>query len=211
MSHGGGRALEPAEAAYVRQYVEDFNTPDHAESRRRGRDVLRRELAALEAVQSFGAFSVLDAGCGDGHFSLAARSAGLSTTLLDVDRTITGEANDLLARRGFTPSPTINGLIEHLSPDHGRWDAAVCMEVVEHVPRPAAVVRALAARVRRVVVLTTPVGRAYWDPGHVHIFEDEAQLSDALALDANFRRVHIERIPSRDGDTDRVFFVVGEV
>lgn len=203
--------LEPAEAEYVRQYIADWNTADHVAARQRGREPLFRELEAVRVVQEHGCFSVLDAGCGDGHFALAARTASLTTTLLDVDRAITDEANALLARHGFTPAPTIHGLIEHLTPEHGKWDAAVCMEVVEHVPRPQALVRALAARVRRVVVLTTPVADGYWDPGHIHRWDDEGRLADGLALEANFRRVTVSRIPSREGDTDRVFLIVGEV
>lgn len=198
--------LDLGDDAYRDLYRGDWRTPTHREARERGREVLVRERKVVEAVVRSGSRTLLDAGCLDGYLALDACRMGLEVTLLDLSEEIVAKADDTLARNGFRAARRIVSLIETMNRFRA-WDACVATEVVEHVRRPDLVMAALRRAARKVVVLTTPVGRYYDDPLHVWHWSDEEALEEALRL-RMFSDHSIERIREAGGE---VFLVVATV
>ena len=91
---------------------------------------------------------VLDYGCGDGVLAVALAQA---------------------ARFGAG----IPGLTLTRSEPEGAFDLVFCTEVLEHIEDDAGFAGRLAALALPggLVIGTTPVGRAFWDPDHRHIYE----------------------------------------
>jgi len=92
--------------------------------------------------------SILDVGCGGGLLAEAMARKGadvvgldLSEELLDVARLHALEAGVQLEYRAESAEV-------HASKHAGRYDVVTCMEMLEHVPDPAAIVAALATLVR---------------------------------------------------------------
>jgi 2-polyprenyl-3-methyl-5-hydroxy-6-metoxy-1,4-benzoquinol methylase len=118
---------------------------------------------------------VLDYGCGDGAFAAALALAGAAVVGYDISTTAIAQAARFAA---LTP-----GLVVSTSPPEPRaFDLVFCTEVLEHIEddRAFAAQVAQCARPGGRVVGTTPVGRAFWDPDHKHIY-DMAQLTAVLS------------------------------
>lgn len=91
---------------------------------------------------------LLDAGCGGGVLSEALAARGANVTGIDL-----GDAALAVARRHAEKSNLsityVKSSIEAMaSAVPGTFDVVTCMELLEHVPDPAAIVRACAALVR---------------------------------------------------------------
>lgn len=91
---------------------------------------------------------VLDVGCGGGIFSEALARRGAEVTGLDAGAGAL-EVARLHALEAGLEIGYRHGTAEALAAEHpGRYDAVACMELLEHVPDPASLVRACAALAR---------------------------------------------------------------
>lgn len=113
---------------------------------------------------------VLDLGSGRGGLSVALGARGLPTTALDLRFRNCGVAR-LRARRYGLEVPAVNSVGEDLPFADSSFDAVACLEVLEHVARPPAVLR----EIRRVLkphgrCAVTVINRwAHFDP-HYHLW-----------------------------------------
>lgn len=107
-----------------------------------------RRLAA-DAVAGFerrhGALAgtvMADVGCGPGYYTEAFRAAGATVLPLEYDP-------DELRLAGDPPSGAVVGDAQRLPIRTGALDAVFCSNMLEHTPRPAAVIDELARVLRR--------------------------------------------------------------
>lgn len=192
--------LHATDAEIAAFYERDRGTAHHAGGR--DRRPLFREYAVLAAVEQARARTVLDVGCGDGHLAQAMVRAGLSVVVMDA----THGAVDEAIRR--TNAPGLVRLVEDLDVVEA-FDAVTCCETIEHLRDPRGAVARLARAARDLVVLTTPVGHCYDDPGHLHHWPDARALCEALDVERVFVERLVAEIPSQWGDTGRVFILMG--
>jgi 2-polyprenyl-6-hydroxyphenyl methylase / 3-demethylubiquinone-9 3-methyltransferase len=91
---------------------------------------------------------VLDVGCGGGVLAEAMARKGANVTGIDVATKLlkVAELHALETGVGVEYRQTSAEELAHREP--GAWDVVTCMEMLEHVPDPASVVRACAALVR---------------------------------------------------------------
>lgn len=181
-------------------YERDRQTAHHAGGR--DRRPLLREYAVLAAVEQAHAKTVLDVGCGDGHLAQAMVRAGLSVVVMDATQ---GAVDEAIRR---TNAPGLVGLVENLGAVDA-FDAVTCCETIEHLRDPRNAVARLARAARDLVVITTPAGRCYDDPSHLHHWDDAAALIEALDVRGVFVEHLVAEIPSQWGDTGRVFLLMG--
>jgi 2-polyprenyl-6-hydroxyphenyl methylase/3-demethylubiquinone-9 3-methyltransferase len=110
-------------------------------------ELVRHFAGARSGMRPLDGLSVLDVGCGGGLICeplarLGARVTGLDPAMENVEaarRHAAGQGLSIHYRRGS---------VEDLGAEGLEFDAVVCLEVVEHVPEPAAFVAACAALVR---------------------------------------------------------------
>ena len=69
-------------------------------------------------------------------------------------------------------------------PDNS-FDVVYALEVIEHVPRWKELLDQMLRVAIKKVVITTPVGKSFWDPGHVNFFS----LEDFAYLDADIEEI----------------------
>lgn len=188
-------------------YASDRDKPKHVAGRKRA--PLYREYAVAAAVAQLDCDTVLDVGCGDGHLAALLTRCGHEVAVADVVESSVGEAQRRIVRADPTRSPSSwVGLVEDLSFVRA-FDAVTCCETIEHVRDPRRAVANLARAARRLVVLTTPVGRCYDDPSHLHHWDDGQALVEALDVRSHFSEVLVHEIPSRLGDEGLVFMLMG--
>jgi 2-polyprenyl-6-hydroxyphenyl methylase/3-demethylubiquinone-9 3-methyltransferase len=141
----------------------------------------------MQAIEHCGAKRVLDIGCGNG--ALAARLADRGLTVTGIDTSASGieVARTSVPRAQFAVQ-SVDGDLGVLAPES--FDAAVSMEVIEHLFNPRALVR-LAHRVLKPgghLIVTTPYHgflknlalsvtngwdkhlNPLWDGGHIKFF-----------------------------------------
>ena len=99
-----------------------------------------------ECAGSLAGKTVLDAGCGGGILSESMARAGATVTGIDLaEKSLKIAA----ARPGIRREGRIKVPVEELAAEQpARYDVVTCMEMLEHVPDPASVVRACSTLVK---------------------------------------------------------------
>lgn len=117
------------------------------------RFVLRRFFARIgAALQEVGPTSILDAGCGEGELwrrDVLPQSVPIIS--LDLNPESLAYFRDHTAQRNLVCSSLLDLPFADQS-----FDAALCLEVLEHLPDPAAALRELARVTRKAVILSVP-------------------------------------------------------
>ena len=91
---------------------------------------------------------LLDVGCGGGLLAESLARAGARVTAIDLAPGMIEVARLHAAAAGLAIDYRLAGAEELLRESAAGFDTVTCMEMLEHVPRPAAMVRTLAALVR---------------------------------------------------------------
>jgi 2-polyprenyl-6-hydroxyphenyl methylase/3-demethylubiquinone-9 3-methyltransferase len=112
-------------------------------------DINPLRLGWIQSHQSLSGLTVLDVGCGGGILSDAMARAGASVTGIDMSSKALGVAK-LHALEVSTPGVVYREITAEALADEmpAAFDVVTCMEMLEHVPEPASVVRACARLVK---------------------------------------------------------------
>ncbi|MBI1649272.1 bifunctional 2-polyprenyl-6-hydroxyphenol methylase/3-demethylubiquinol 3-O-methyltransferase UbiG [Hyphomicrobium sulfonivorans] len=112
------------------------------------RDHLKHHFFIADAgLKPLAGLRIVDVGCGGGLVSEPLARLGATVTAIDptIDSIAVARAHS--ASQGLDIDYRTTS-IEELAASGAQFDAAVCMEVIEHVPDPAAFVRSIAEAVR---------------------------------------------------------------
>lgn len=88
---------------------------------------------------------VLDVGCGGGLLSEAMARAGAQVAALDLAAPLIDVARLHASAEGLSIDYRIESVEAHVAANAGRYDLVTCMEMIEHVPDPSAIIAACAA------------------------------------------------------------------
>ena len=105
-------------------------------------------LEWIESIAPLAGLRVLDVGCGGGILSEGMAAAGAEVTGIDLSE----KALSVARLHLFESELEVD--YQHVSAEHlakahaGKYDVVTCMEMLEHVPDPASIVRACAQLVR---------------------------------------------------------------
>lgn len=91
---------------------------------------------------------VLDVGCGGGLLSEALARAGAEVTGIDLAPAVLEVARMHLVESGLTVDYREVSAEDLAAAEPGRYDVVTCMELIEHVPDPASLLRACAGLLR---------------------------------------------------------------
>ena len=105
-------------------------------------------LAYVERDGSLHGRRVLDVGCGGGLLSEAMARRGARVTGLDLAADVLEVARAHARGSGIQVNYQLEAAEDHARLHGGHYDMVTCMEMLEHVPDPPAVVTALAALVK---------------------------------------------------------------
>jgi 2-polyprenyl-6-hydroxyphenyl methylase/3-demethylubiquinone-9 3-methyltransferase len=105
-------------------------------------------LQYVERAGPLVARKVLDVGCGGGLLSEAMARKGARVTGIDLAEDLLQVARLHSLEGGIEVDYLLESAEAHASGHAGKYDIAACMEMLEHVPDPTAVVDALARLVR---------------------------------------------------------------
>jgi 2-polyprenyl-6-hydroxyphenyl methylase/3-demethylubiquinone-9 3-methyltransferase len=104
--------------------------------------------AYIAARAPLGGARVLDVGCGGGLLAEALAAAGASVTGIDLAPGMIEVARLHAAESGLTLDYRVADAQQLAAATPGAFEVVTCMEMLEHVPEPAAMVATLAALVR---------------------------------------------------------------
>ncbi len=105
-------------------------------------------LAYVERAGALAGRRVLDVGCGGGLLAEAMARKGARVVGLDLADELLQVAKLHALESGTSLEYRLEPAEEHAAAHAGEYDVVTCMEMLEHVPDPAAVVAALARLVR---------------------------------------------------------------
>jgi 2-polyprenyl-6-hydroxyphenyl methylase/3-demethylubiquinone-9 3-methyltransferase len=88
--------------------------------------------------------TVADVGCGAGILAEAMSASNASVTGIDISASLIAAANEHARGHGLTITYATSGPEEFAATHPHQFDVVTCMEMLEHVPDPAAVVSACA-------------------------------------------------------------------
>lgn len=138
---------------------------------RKGATAGGRDLSGVvEFLRSYGVVSVLDAGCGFGHWSLSLARAGFQLTATDISSEAVRMVENQSRQEGLSITAEVCAMqeLEHLG---RRFDAIVCNSVLDHMPPHDA-----ALAVRNISQVVEPGGIAYLSfDGLKEMFAEEAR------------------------------------
>jgi SAM-dependent methyltransferase len=150
---------------------------------------------------------VVDLGCGEGYLTYALRRAGFECVGVDLSSTVVARA-----RRRFGRDDWFFTVDELARADFAGADLVVALELVEHVPEPARLLRDAVALLKDggAVLMTTPnrdasSPEAVWQsdlpPVHLHWFGTRAltELAVQAGCDVEFREVPEAITAQHDG------------
>lgn len=167
-----------------------------------------------EMLKSHGCADVLDLGCGNGSFSAVLASAGFNVTGLDHSSSGIQIASNKHPKVSFAQHDVTQSLPSNL---HGKFDAVVSTEVIEHLLLPRRLMEnaLIALKPGGLLIVTTPY-HGYWknlalavtnkfdnhwhplrDYGHIKFFSKTTMLAlfEEFALQ-NIRFSTVGRIPA---------------
>ncbi len=102
-------------------------------------------LAFVQQHATLAGIDALDVGCGGGLLSEAMARAGARVSALDLAAPLLDVAQLHASANGLAIDYRRQPVEVHAAEHVGRYDVVTCMEMLEHVPDPAAVVAACAA------------------------------------------------------------------
>lgn len=105
-------------------------------------------LAYINARVDLKDKAVLDVGCGGGLLTEAMAAAGALVTAIDASAEGLAVARSHLADSGLDVDYRLTTAEEFAQNQPGRFDAVTCMELIEHVPSPASLVRSCSRLLR---------------------------------------------------------------
>ena len=144
--HASTQNADPAELAKFAALAQSWWDPKGPSKPLHDLNPVR--LQYLERAVGLRAKQVLDVGCGGGILSEAMARAGAQVLGIDLSRPVLDVA-ELHALEGKVAVRVPGGRAEELAQERpAAFDLVTCMEMLEHVPDPAAAVAALAALVR---------------------------------------------------------------
>jgi 2-polyprenyl-6-hydroxyphenyl methylase/3-demethylubiquinone-9 3-methyltransferase len=138
--------VDPAEIAKFDALAERWWDPDGEFKPLHDLNPLRLEFIRSRAALA-GA-TVLDVGCGGGILSESLAAEGATVTGIDLAETPLKIAELHALERNLNVQYQLESVEAHAAVHAGRYDIVTCMEMLEHVPRPEAIVARLAELLR---------------------------------------------------------------
>ena len=105
-------------------------------------DINDLRLDVINRCMDLNGKQVIDVGCGGGILSEAMAAAGAVVTGIDISRSALSVARNHAEISGLHIDYRQSTVEEMAEADAGRFDLVVCMELLEHVPDPGAIIRA---------------------------------------------------------------------
>ncbi len=154
---------------------------------------LARVAKVLSILKGIAPAELLDIGSGRGAFLWPLLDAFPWLPITALDR-LEYRVADLHAVHdgGIVTLSAVHGDAMRLPFEPGQFDVVTLLEVLEHIPDPAAALAEACRVARRFVVLSVP-SKPDTNPEHIHLFS-AAQL-ETLLLQAGAARVSIDNVP----------------
>lgn len=167
------------------------------------RDIADRYILALEHVRKSGAGSVLDVGCGPGHYLAALAKIGVPR-LVGVD--LSGE---MIALAQKNPDVCSIPRVELIQANYFEWEPGERFDVIlalgffDYVAEPLSLLRKMRFEAKHSVFASFPSRHWFRTPfrwtrrrlqGTCVYFYSETQIRE-LALEAGFGDVNVSRVP----------------
>lgn len=111
-------------------------------------DINPLRLRFVEGSEALAGKKVLDVGCGGGILAESMAMRGATVTAIDASQAALGSARAHLEESGVEVDYVCATAEQAAEQRPGAFDLVTCMELLEHVPEPASVVRACARLAR---------------------------------------------------------------
>jgi 2-polyprenyl-3-methyl-5-hydroxy-6-metoxy-1,4-benzoquinol methylase len=151
-----------------------------------------RTLVCIDLAAGRGAKTVLDYGSGIGSDAIALAASGFDVTLADISGPLLAFATWRCRDRGFDVR-TVDLKSQPLAA--GRHDAAICFDVLEHVPHPVATLRNVRGSMKAggLLFVHAPFGVDHERP--MHIVEKDVVTPRMRSLEFEWREDLEARFP----------------